>query len=93
MAEITNSTISPIEKEITLTKQEGLQEDPILTSNIITSGDRKIGYLMYNQFVPGSEDAMNAIFADFKAQGITDLVLDLRYNLGGTGSTAAVLAS
>lgn len=93
MAEITNSTISPIDKEITLTKQEGLQEDPILTSNIITSGDRKIGYLMYNQFVSGSEDAINAIFADFKAQGINDLVLDLRYNLGGRGTTATVLAS
>ena len=44
MAEITNSTISPIDKEITLTKQEGLQEDPILTFNIITSGNQKIGY-------------------------------------------------
>lgn len=93
MAEITDNTISPIDKEVTLTKSEGLIEDPILTSNIITSGDRKIGYFMYNQFVSGSEDDMNTIFADFKAQNITDLVLDLRYNLGGRGSTAAVLAS
>lgn len=93
MAEITDNTISPIEKGVTLTKVEGLQEDPILTSNVITSGDKKIGYFMYNQFVPGSEDAMNTIFANFKAQNVTDLVLDLRYNLGGRGTTATVLAS
>jgi len=93
MAEIEDNSISPIDKEVTLTKEEGLQEDPILVTNVITSGDRKIGYLMYNQFVAGSEDALNAVFAYFKAQGITDLVLDLRYNLGGRGSTAAVLAS
>lgn len=93
MAEIQDNTISPIEKEVTLTKEENLQEDPILVTNVVTAGDRKIGYFMYNQFVPGSEDAMNTIFADFKSQGITDLVLDLRYNLGGRGTTATVLSS
>jgi C-terminal processing protease CtpA/Prc len=93
MAEIVNNTISPINKEVTLTKQEGLQEDPIFVTEVITSGDKKIGYFMYNQFVSGSEDAMNAVFADFISQGVTDLVLDLRYNLGGRGSTATVLAS
>ena len=82
MAEIVNNTI-----------QEGLQEDPIYVTDVITSGDKKIGYFMYNQFVSGSEDAMNAVFADFKSQGVTDLVLDLRYNLGGRGSTATILAS
>ncbi|TVZ14533.1 S41 family peptidase [Maribacter sp. MAR_2009_72] len=93
MAEINNNTISPTDKEVTLTKVEGLVEDPIHVTEIITAGDRKIGYFMYNQFVSGTEDEMNAIFADFRAQNITDLVLDLRYNLGGRGSTAAVLAS
>ncbi|APQ15873.1 S41 family peptidase [Maribacter hydrothermalis] len=93
MAEIVDNTISPIDKNITLTKVENLQEDPILVTNVITSGDRKIGYLMYNQFVAGSEDALNTVFADFIAQGVTDLVLDLRYNLGGRGTTATVLAS
>lgn len=93
MAEIVDNTISPIDKEVTLTKQEGLQEDPIYVTEVITSGDKKIGYFMYNQFVSGSEDAMNAVFADFMSQGVTDLVLDLRYNLGGRGTTATILAS
>lgn len=93
MADIVDGGISPSDKKVTLTKFEGLVEDPIHVNTIITSGDKKIGYLMYNQFVAGSEDAMNAVFADFIAQGVNELVLDLRYNPGGRGSTASVLAS
>ncbi len=93
MAEIVDGGISPSDRKVTLTKSEGLVEDPIHVSNVITSGDKKIGYLMYNQFVSGSEDALNAIFADFLSQGVNEMVLDLRYNPGGRGSTAAVLAS
>jgi C-terminal processing protease CtpA/Prc len=36
---------------------------------------------------------MQSIFANFKAQGITDLVLDLRFNSGGSESSAQSLAS
>lgn len=93
MAEIVDGGIMTSAKKVTLTKTEGLEEDPIHVTNVITSGDRKIGYLMYNQFVSGTEDELNAVFADFVSQGVNDLVLDLRYNLGGRGSTAAVLAS
>lgn len=93
MADIVDGGISPSDKKVTLTKFEGLVEDPIHVNTVITSGDKKIGYLMYNQFVAGSEDAMNAVFADFIAQGVNELVLDLRYNPGGRGSTASVLAS
>ncbi|MGJ8714143.1 MAG: S41 family peptidase [Maribacter stanieri] len=93
MAEIVDGGISASAKKVTLTKSEGLEEDPIHVNTVITSGDKKIGYLMYNQFVSGTEDELNAVFADFVSQGVNDLVLDLRYNLGGRGSTAAVLAS
>ncbi len=93
MVDIVDNTLVPNGKEITLTKEEGLVENPILVTNIIEEGAQKIGYLMYNQFVGGSGEQLNEVFADFKAQGVTDLVLDLRYNLGGSGYTAALLAS
>ena len=48
---------------------------------------------MYNQFTGESSDQLNQVFGDFKAANITDLVLDLRYNPGGSGSTVQVLAS
>jgi len=93
MAEILDNTISPINKEVTLTKEEALVEDPIHVNNVLTIGDKKIGYLMYNFFTLDSGDELNAVFANFKSQNITDLVLDLRYNPGGRGTTASILAS
>jgi carboxyl-terminal processing protease len=61
---------------------------------------KKVGYYVYNFFGNGPtqsstqyNDEMNAIFAYFKDQGITDLVLDLRYNSGGSETAAIKLAS
>ena len=93
MVDIVDNTLVPNGKEVTLTKFEGLEEDPILVTNIVERGDKKIAYLMYNQFVGGSGERLNEVFADFKAANVTDLVLDLRYNSGGSGYTAAILAS
>ncbi|PIB27801.1 S41 family peptidase [Maribacter sp. 4G9] len=93
MATIENNTISPNGKEVTLTKQEGLVEDPILITDVFNIGDKRIGYLMYNSFTPGSGEALNSVFAEFKGQNVTDLVLDLRYNSGGRVSTAIILSS
>ncbi|MBQ4914839.1 carboxyl-terminal protease [Maribacter sp. MMG018] len=93
MATIEDNTISPNGKEVSLTKQEGLVEDPILTNTVLNIGDKRIGYLMYNSFIGGSGEALNEVFGEFKSQNVTDLVLDLRYNLGGSGSTAEILAS
>ncbi|KQC33445.1 peptidase S41 [Nonlabens sp. YIK11] len=78
--------------EITLSKSQ-LQEDPILVSKVITQGNAKIGYLLYNSFLRQYDDDLNAVFADFKAQGVTNLVLDLRYNSGGSVNTAITLGS
>ena len=36
---------------------------------------------------------LNEAFAQFKADGVSDLVLDLRYNSGGSVQTAIYLAS
>ena len=48
---------------------------------------------MYNGFYPGYESHLNAAFGQLAAQGVTDLVLDLRYNSGGSIATATRLAS
>jgi len=93
MVDIVDNTLVPNGKEITLTKQEGLVENPVLVSKVIEQSGRKIGYIMYNQFIGGSGELLNQIFGDFKSAGMTDLVLDLRYNLGGRGFTSAILAS
>jgi len=93
MADIVDNTIFPNDNEVTLTKEEGLVEDPLLLSKVLEVGGQKIGYVMYNQFTGGSGEDLNVAFGELKSEGITDLVLDLRYNLGGKGYTAAILAS
>ncbi|WP_341225752.1 S41 family peptidase [uncultured Arcticibacterium sp.] len=75
------------------------EENPVAYSGIIdlpVSG-RKLGYLLYTQFIPGSADEydnqLRSIFADFKSNQVSELVLDLRFNGGGYISSAEVLSS
>jgi C-terminal processing protease CtpA/Prc len=53
----------------------------------------KIGYLVYNGFVHTFHRELNAAFGELKNAGITEFVLDLRYNSGGSIYTAMHLAS
>lgn len=75
-------------------------ENPNYLHKVIETGGNKIGYFVYNFFAagtdsqPGKYDAeMDAIFGNFRSQGITDLVIDLRFNSGGSESSAKNLAS
>ncbi|MEH6407148.1 MAG: S41 family peptidase, partial [Leeuwenhoekiella sp.] len=56
-------------------------------------GGQNVGYLMYNSFTSNFDEQLNDAFAQFKADGVTDLVLDLRYNGGGSVRTATDLAA
>lgn len=92
LADITNGVITPNGKSVALTKTI-LDENPILINKVIISGTHKIGYLMYNAFYSNYDTQLNDAFGTLKSQGITDLVLDLRYNGGGSIQTATRLAS
>lgn len=92
LASYDGNNVTPNGKTVSLAKTT-LDENPIFINKVITSGSHKIGYLMYNGFYANYDAQLNAAFADLKAQGITDLVLDLRYNGGGSIQTATRLAS
>lgn len=68
-----------------------LEENPIAIAKVITEGTKKIGYLMYNQFASNYNTQLNAVFADFKTEGVNELIIDLRYNGGGSVNTATYL--
>lgn len=93
MATITNNTISDSAKEVVLTKIENQVEDPILIAETLDVNGTKVAYLMYNRFLSSFNEDLNTVFAQFVADGATELVLDMRYNPGGSVNTSRLLAS
>ncbi len=87
-----NGTVTSTDQNINLDRIE-YQENPVYLTNVVTSGSHKIGYLMYNGFYSSFDNQLNTAILNLKNQGITDLVLDLRYNGGGSVRTASFLAS
>jgi len=57
------------------------------------AGGARVGYLLFNQHLPVSESALSQAMTYFKQQGITELVLDMRYNGGGYLFIAEEVAS
>jgi len=53
----------------------------------------KVGYLLFNDHLLSAEAGLRSALTTFQQQGITDLVLDLRYNGGGYLFIAQELAS
>ena len=60
-------------------------------ARILADGARRIGYLNMRTFIDTSDPNLRAAFADFKAQGVTELIIDLRYNGGGLVSIAELM--
>lgn len=92
LADFNDGAITPNGQSIVLLKSE-LTENPIYLSKVIKTNNQKVGYLVYNAFTANYDQQLNQVFEDFKNQNVTDLVLDLRYNGGGSVLTATRLAS
>lgn len=88
---IENNTITPTGETKTLSNVE-YTANPVYIAKTFDVNGSKAGYLMYNSFTANFDDELNAAFAQFKSEGITDLILDLRYNGGGSVATAVGLA-
>lgn len=75
-------------------------ENPNFLHTVLEYPGKKIGYYVYNFFATGPTQTgepylteMEQVFSEFQAAGITDLVLDLRYNSGGAETATIRLAS
>ncbi len=82
-----------VEEEVSLTQVENFSENPVLHHSIYTNGSQKVGYLVYNQFISSYNQELNEVFGTFKNNSIDELVIDLRYNPGGSTAAAAILGS
>lgn len=71
--------------DLTVTKAD-YSLDPISNrygAKIIDDGGKKVGYLNLRTFIDSADPDLRAAFAMFKAQGVTEVIVDLRYNGGG----------
>tara|TARA_B100000963_G_scaffold347418_1_gene353712 strand:- start:9965 stop:11464 length:1500 start_codon:yes stop_codon:yes gene_type:complete len=94
MATIENGKVIPNGVNVELTKEENFETNPIQINKTfdIQNGDQ-VGYLMYNQFVANKSVNLNDVFAEFKNKNIDNLIVDLRYNGGGSVKNCVELAS
>lgn len=92
LAEFQDGEIVPTGEQVTLEKVE-YTANPVFITKIIDTPQGKVGYLMYNGFTRPFDPQLNEAFAFFQAEGITDLILDLRYNGGGSVESAVDLSS
>ena len=94
-----NATLStPFEERLSTVSK--YIDNPFYLNTIYTVGSKKIGYLIYNFFASDSNDEslsfdkqMIDVFNEFKSEGVTDMIVDLRYNSGGSVNSAQCLAS
>lgn len=66
----------------------------VLHRSVINAGGKKVGYLVFNQFFGApSRTELGEAFNIFEAQGIQELVIDLRNNGGGVVQTHDFMAN
>lgn len=55
---------------------------------VLNDGGKKVGYLNLRTFIDTADADLRSAVASFKAQGITEVIVDLRYNGGGLVKTS-----
>lgn len=92
LAEVNEGEIISTGETVTLTKEE-YTSNPVYIAKVIETGNSKVGYLLYNAFTGNFDRLLNDTFGLLQAEGVTDLIVDLRYNSGGSVQSAVDLAS
>ena len=82
------------QRTVTMTSaQVNLQTVPSVKV-LINSNSERVGYMLFNSYIPVAETSLiNAVSSLTQGDGISDLVLDLRYNPGGRLSIVNMLVS
>lgn len=70
-----------------------VEQNPVHTHKVINAGTKKVGYLFYSSYIGKFNSSLDSVFAAFKNAGVSELILDLRYNLGGDEEAVINLCS
>ena len=78
-------------RTVTLTSQY-VEINPVLNTKVVDNGGTKVGYLQFNSHMASAESLLIDSIEELKAQQVTELVLNVRYNGGGLLSIASQLS-
>jgi carboxyl-terminal processing protease len=67
-------------------------ETPVPVTTAVTSNGAKVGYILFNDHIATAEEELISAFTSLQTQGVSDLVLDIRYNGGGYLDIASEVA-
>lgn len=74
--------------------KEAINISPVaMTKTFELEDGRKCGYMLFNEYKTTFDDEMLAALSSLKAEGVEEMILDLRYNNGGYVSTGIKLNS
>lgn len=74
--------------------RESITVNPVARTAIFDlSNGKRAGYLLYNSYSSAFNDDLEAAFSRLKAEGVSEMILDLRYNTGGSMDACTVMAS
>ncbi len=89
----TASEGSKPEEPSTITLTKAVYNTPaIAVSSVIEMDKQRVGYLLMNNLTASTETELRTVFARFKSEGVSELILDLRYNPGASMLAASQLA-
>jgi carboxyl-terminal processing protease len=96
-----------IQRGLRFTLVDGQQMEAVLTKRIVTfppvpaggatvfalpsNPSVPVGYIQLRSFIATAETPLRSAYADFRAQGIENFIIDFRYNGGGLVATAELL--
>ena len=84
---------SGVTRQISVTKAI-FELDPVSDrygAKIINDGGKLVGYLNLRTFISTADPDLRAAFANFRTQGVTEVIVDFRYNGGGLVNTAELM--
>ncbi len=79
-------------RSVTMTAQETVT-DPVQNVKVIDTTNGPVGYLTFNTHIDTAEEELFNAMSTLETAGVTELVLDMRYNGGGLLLIANQLAS